>query len=416
VIAVKGKVNRARARLRESGWRSLIGWGLRWLFWRGQIYRLVVWVQAANKLWRRDPRRRLAPAVVVSVQDWCAAQGGAAVTILHDAETIRRNPPATLEPEVHPAFLEQLTYQNRPKYLVPLRDARIAGPNGAVILPDGSFSQETANGRYHLERDPTYYAGLPRRQRQKSGDYFSFMMMWANTGNYYHWLHDVLLKFYLVAEHLPANIQYIVPVHLLPYQVDSLHLLGISEQQWVRFDEREVWDLENLYYTAPTTWSGHDLPEADSWLRDQLMTDCGIAGGGHQRLYLSRRQAQSRRIVNEAEVEACLRAYGFETCVAEDLSLCAQIELFAQAQMVVSSHGAGLTNVLFADPGLTLIEIFEPSYLHYVYWSLCEALGHRYWYMLGQAVPNERFRLQSPHVAVPLDKLERTLKRALAGS
>ena len=52
-----------------------------------------------------------------------------------------------------------------------------------------------------------------------------------------------------------------------------------------------------------------------------------------------------------------LQPFGFESVVFEDLSPLEQIAIMANAEMMVSHHGAGFTNMLFANPQATVIEL-----------------------------------------------------------
>ena len=58
-----------------------------------------------------------------------------------------------------------------------------------------------------------------------------------------------------------------------------------------------------------------------------------------------------------ATVTALLARHGFEKVRPEQLSLRAQIELFAGAAAVLALHGSALTNILFSPPGTPVIEL-----------------------------------------------------------
>ena len=62
-----------------------------------------------------------------------------------------------------------------------------------------------------------------------------------------------------------------------------------------------------------------------------------------------------------------------------------QIDTFAAAQVVVAPHGAALTNLAFASPGVRVLELFAPDYLNPGYWSIVSNLPDtRYRYLLGR--------------------------------
>ncbi len=90
-----------------------------------------------------------------------------------------------------------------------------------------------------------------------------------------------------------------------------------------------------------------------------------------------------RRIINEAEVQALLCSLGFETVDSENLALTDQALLFGSAEIVVGSHGAGLTNIVFCREGTVVIDLFAPTYVNPCYWVVSEACGLSYFYLVG---------------------------------
>jgi capsular polysaccharide biosynthesis protein len=87
----------------------------------------------------------------------------------------------------------------------------------------------------------------------------------------------------------------------------------------------------------------------------------------HHRLYISRRKAANRRIVNESEISPLLKEHGFEIVLCEDLSLGEQVRLFARTTATIGGHGAGLTNLIYCMPdsfvGEIGVEGVPPAYL-----------------------------------------------------
>ena len=71
---------------------------------------------------------------------------------------------------------------------------------------------------------------------------------------------------------------------------------------------------------------------------------------------------------------------------SEDLSFSEQVSLFAEARVVVSLHGAGLSNIIFAPPAAHVVEIADPSHLDAAYYGPAAAAGHHYWLLFGEAV------------------------------
>ena len=91
------------------------------------------------------------------------------------------------------------------------------------------------------------------------------------------------------------------------------------------------------------------------------------------------------RLRNEREVEPFLLDHGFVFVDLEKFSFADQVRTFAEAEMIVAIHGAGLTNMVWAPPGCKILEIMDPNYVNLMYYVLSEVLEQRYWYCGGQA-------------------------------
>lgn len=90
--------------------------------------------------------------------------------------------------------------------------------------------------------------------------------------------------------------------------------------------------------------------ECLDWLREQIYSLFGLdPEEPFRKLYVTRRNAKVRRLLNEEEVAAHLRERGFEVVALETLPLREQVRRFAEAETVVAQHGAGLVNLLFAQ-------------------------------------------------------------------
>jgi capsular polysaccharide biosynthesis protein len=114
------------------------------------------------------------------------------------------------------------------------------------------------------------------------------------------------------------------------------------------------------------------------WLRDAFFQALPAAEEPIGCLVVSRRQARTRQIVNEDDLIAALGPLA-PTCVAlEECSLARQIDLFRRARLIVAPHGAGLTNIAFARPDATVIELFGATYRNPCFEKLARVVGCGY--------------------------------------
>jgi hypothetical protein len=83
--------------------------------------------------------------------------------------------------------------------------------------------------------------------------------------------------------------------------------------------------------------------------------------------------------------------YNFEVINLELLSVKQQGELLSQAEMVISPHGSGLSNLVFCQPKTKVIEIFAPNYVYPCYWLVSNLVNLNYHYLIGEIIGSKHF-------------------------
>ena len=78
----------------------------------------------------------------------------------------------------------------------------------------------------------------------------------------------------------------------------------------------------------------------------------------HRRIYISRRKAGNRRVLNENELQVLLKKYEFETYFFEELSLSEQARIVTESRIILTAHGSALANLVWARSGTDVIELF----------------------------------------------------------
>jgi capsular polysaccharide biosynthesis protein len=108
-----------------------------------------------------------------------------------------------------------------------------------------------------------------------------------------------------------------------------------------------------------------------------------------KRVYISRRYASFRRIINEIQLEPILKKFGFKIIYNEDLNLKNQISIFKSAEFVCGAHGAGLANIAFCHKGASALEIImeERFPLGGLFWELACAAELDYHVLRAKRVP-----------------------------
>jgi hypothetical protein len=322
--------------------------------------------------WVNEQRQRL---------DWIERCKGPHYESLQASLTlIRRLPRSVTAREVPRAFSFESYHVLNELFVARIPEARIVGTSGAVITPDGGLLEESMWGMGWLQKDRALNSFKLKYERRQ-GNFYTIASLFSE--GYAHWVLDTLPRL-LALDSLPTDdLQIIVSRPLAEWHKESIALLGFEHVKFVALEDRCL-QLETLYFPSYVGDPGNHHPQACRWLRERLVQGHEPAQR-NRRLYITRRSAERRRVLNEADLEPILSEHGFEIIEAEHLSFREQVYLFNQAEAIIGPHGAGLANVLFAPVGCKLLELFDPHHMNVMYYALADALGQEYWYIVGEA-------------------------------
>jgi hypothetical protein len=279
----------------------------------------------------------------VTLPAWCAAAGRVAHRIGEEGEPGRR--PSAVEMEevtVHPVlhWIPILDHPT-PSVISGLAPARIRLRNEDPASPLLMASTSTALLR--LPRSPKRF-GHPA-------------LLLGGNGGYYH---DVIeyISALAIAERLnfDRDLPLVINENPAPHMTELLRLLGYGNTPVIEIGRDAPVRFDRLLVTTRLAAGGRWFdPMLSQWYRKRLVEPLGDVPLGGRKLYLSRAGTTRRRIVNESAVFAALEPLGFELVRPETASVREQINLFAQADHIVGSSGAALTNMIFAPPGARVV-------------------------------------------------------------
>jgi tetratricopeptide (TPR) repeat protein len=219
---------------------------------------------------------------------------------------------------------------------------------------------------------------------------------------YFHWMLDILPRWELLRlQNCDFDeIDYFVVDNSLPFQRETLNLLQIPESKQININTTHHIQASKLIvpsFPASVAW----MPKwTCEFLKHHfLMPEYVKNTNSQQRIYITRKLAKSRRILNEDEILNLLKSHGFTVVVLESMSVLEQAALFSQAEIIISPHGSGLTNLVFCQPGTKVIELFAPNYVYHCYWWISNLIGLDYYYLLGETLPGWHFH----HLIYPQD-------------
>ena len=191
--------------------------------------------------------------------------------------------------------------------------------------------------------------------------------------NYSHWLQWHLVKVVLLRQHR-EGLPLVLPGHLSNPARRSLELLGVKEEETIPISSWIV-DVDELTFVAMDDYR----PSLLRNLHDVLARN----PDPKRKIYISRSKAERRHVREEASCWEVLRARGYERVFMEDLSFDAQLDLMREAAVMVTPHGTGMANMIFAPRGLQVVEIGDSGFPNPQFYALASALGHPYWLVQG---------------------------------
>lgn len=265
----------------------------------------------------------------------------------------------------------------------------VAGHSGTLIF-DGAwidaeqsqFADVSSPGSLiQMEQagEPTFTSPMPARH--VGGEY----LMGFNPGrtNYAHWMTDHLPSIVYFRDHLKAEGSKLI----LPrckeshFSMQAIRLLGLTDRD-IFYIEDEVVEFETLSFFS---YFGFDrLPDAAATALASLKATVRTERSPPtRRLFVSRPDSRSRRLLNEDIVFDHLSDLGFSKVAPGLMSVEEQIETFDAAAIVVGPHGAGLVNAGFCRPGTALLELFSEYTLQPHFWNIATLGDVRYGFVCG---------------------------------
>lgn len=202
---------------------------------------------------------------------------------------------------------------------------------------------------------------------------------------YFHWFCDVLQKYFTLPREM-RKWTLLLPENLKKHQYisESLELLGISHY-WIKKDSQVFCDNLITFDTYLISGNFYRDPMIELHQAMQKIITSDLAFADYKLVYVSRSQASIRKVINEKEIRSALEKLNFKIVELEKYNWTEQLGIFSNAEVIVSMHGAGLTNMIFMRSGSKIIEFRHPqSSVQNCYFSLSSIYCHEYYYLVGK--------------------------------
>lgn len=365
-----------------------------------------------------------------SFQDWkdvsCHISTNNKYVTVYSPEKHEFKSPKTSDLAIHEAFnpYSQISVKTNTGILVeiPNGSSQIGLTASACLSEQGRVIEEISTGSYGL----LYFSQALRiKEYRKIDGVVAMCCIRQNWGAaYYHWMIEVLPYFLILnkEQNVWKEIDYFFVNSLdSSFQKESLKNLGIDTEKVITSNKYPKIQARKMYVPFQK-YEKTKIPSREVLSRiKQLFLDSGKASEDYSApkdsqkfIYISRSRAKYRKIVNEADLNNFLESLNFKVVHLETMSVSEQAEIIHNAQVIIAPHGAGLTNIVFANPGTVIVEIFSPTYVGACYWLIAQVMKLKYCYFVANHDHKTKFKNECmDNINVDINKFRNFLKMVL---
>ena len=178
-----------------------------------------------------------------------------------------------------------------------------------------------------------------------------------SCNNAWHFWIDIWSRVKLISDSMschnhPSKYIYVFP-NMGNYMKKAMAEL-FPNFKYMVMPKNEYWSFNELI--VPSMSNNNDgiiTPGLPAWL-SKLYPDCKKP---FRKIFVTRKDADARQLTNSEELFMVIK--GWETINLSKISLSEQIRIFSESTHIMSTHGAGLVNAVWANEGATVIEISQ---------------------------------------------------------
>ena len=237
--------------------------------------------------------------------------------------------------------------------------------------------------------------------------------LWFTDDAYWHFLYEDLP----VLKHFMKNDYPIVTSPLNSWQKELLEYFGDIKRRVVEVPIPCTIAAENFYfYTESNAGGGKNSEWANIFIRDHLKPSKDFKPT--RKIYISRQDADARRVTNENAVAEHLKSKGFE--IIEDMpnkTVQEKIDLFAEAKIVVSVSGSTLCHVHSMQQGTAVLDINHKmnQIYEYAFNNVGNTVGTKWLSVLGKTMEfaneDRAKRKMDKDLEIDLDLLDKVIEQ-----
>jgi len=174
----------------------------------------------------------------------------------------------------------------------------------------------------------------------------------GSTGNYYHDIIDCYSRIFSFKKsfkfHKNLNCIVICEIKIKNILEELLNYLNI-DLPIIELKRDTIYKFENSIIQSNRNFKRTINLYRKFFLDNKIVP--------YKKIFISKNDSLNRKILNEIEIINFLKKKGFEIFTLSGMCLKEQIQLFSSSNIIISMHGAALTNLMFCKEKTTVIEV-----------------------------------------------------------
>lgn len=327
------------------------------------------------------------PRAVSSCREWLQKfPGKGSVFLIHNSNSHTETPPEIFNYQVSARFTRYYKRTIPPTYVAEISNGAVYGWQTNTILLSRDIIAED------LTRQFGAYGGLPasastlirgqlKLPQPKVIQGRVAVISTSGADNFHHWLYDCLPRVHLLkaSGKFESIDKFLISMSGHPFQQESLALVGIDPSRIINpLVENQIhYQAETLVVPSLPSVLGTVSPWVVNFLQLTFNT-VTPRQSGMRRIYISRKNAVTRKIINNEAFLSLIATFGITEIFPEDYCLEEFSGIMSNADFIISIHGSGLSNLCFASSGAVVVDILAPYHQDGYYWMIANIRRLRY--------------------------------------
>ena len=253
-----------------------------------------------------------------------------------------------------------------PRYVYQLKDAEVVVENGLVSLDGHVIAESIGDHANATVAAVGWRLSRPFVRNERLDCDCEYALL--RRDGYFHFVMEPLVELLYALQVNPNACVMVTEEDYRGYYrgyVELLQRRGVVKA--VRKVRSSVLSVPRLIMAAAEQDAGMFCRETVDLLRKTFLAGLPPMTA-NRKIFLTRKGR--RRFENQEELESIASSKGYEVIDTDGMGISEQIDLFRSATHIASNHGAGLTNLVYANPGTQVLELFSPKWLNDCYFRL----------------------------------------------